>query len=119
MEGRKIKVDDTYKTNISSIYAIGDIIDGPMLAHKAEDECAMVAEYLATGMKPHLDYNNVPSVIYTHPEVAWVGKTEDQLKAEGVAYKKGKFLFAANSRAKANGEEGGFVKVLSDKENDR
>merc|ERR1719263_2463208 len=119
MEGKLIKVDENFRTNVPSIYAIGDIVEGPMLAHKAEDEGAMVSEYLATGKPPHLDYNNVPSVIYTHPEVAWVGKTEDQLKAEGVAYKKGKFLFAANSRAKAYGEEGGFVKVLSDKENDR
>merc|ERR1719254_284047 len=103
MEGKKIKVDDTFKTNIPSVFAIGDIINGPMLAHKAEDEGAMVAEYLATGMKPHLDYNKVPSVVYTHPEVAWVGFTEEQLKADGVAYKKGKFPFAANSRAKSNG----------------
>merc|ERR1712113_1162488 len=108
----KIKIDDCYRTNIPSIYAIGDVVDGPMLAHKAEDEGAMVAEFLATGAHPHLDYNNVPSVVYTHPEVAWVGKTEEMLKAEGVEYKKGKFSFAANGRAIANGDTEGFVKVL-------
>jgi len=119
MDGKKIKVDETYKTNIPSVYAIGDIINGPMLAHKAEDEGAMVAEYLATGMKPHLDYNNVPSVIYTHPEVAWVGKTEEMLKEEGIKFKKGNFVFAANGRAIANGDTEGFVKVLSCKETDK
>merc|ERR1719183_2769160 len=117
--GRLIKVDENFRTSVPSIYAIGDIIHGPMLAHKAEDEGAMVSEYLATGKAPHLDYINVPSVVYTYPEVAWVGKTEEMLKSEGVAYRKGKFLFAANSRAKANGEETGFVKVLSDKETDK
>merc|ERR1739845_215009 len=95
MAGKKIKVDDCYRTNIPSIFAIGDIVDGPMLAHKAEDEGVLVAEYLATGAKPHLDYNKVPSVVYTHPEVAWVGATEEQLKADGVEYNKGKFPFAA------------------------
>lgn len=119
MDGRKIKVDSCFKTSVPSVYAIGDVIDGPMLAHKAEDEGAMVAEYLATGAKPHLDYNNVPSVVYTHPEVAWVGKNEEQLKAEGVAYKKGKFSFAANGRAIANGDTEGFVKVLACKETDK
>jgi len=117
--GTKVKVDHNFRTNVPSIFAIGDIIHGPMLAHKAEDEGAMVSEYIATGKEPHLDYINVPSVVYTYPEVAWVGKTEEQLKSEGVAYRKGKFLFAANSRAKANGEETGFVKVLSDKETDK
>jgi len=119
MDGKKIKVDDNFKTNVDSIYAIGDIVKGPMLAHKAEDEGALVSEYLATGKAPHLDYNCVPSVVYTHPEVAWVGKTEQQLKEEGIEYKKGKFIFGANSRAKANGEETGFVKVLADKKTDR
>jgi len=119
MDGRLVKVDGSYRTSVPNIFAIGDIIHGPMLAHKAEDEGAMVSEYLATGKAPHLDYNNVPSVVYTHPEVAWVGKTEDALKEEGVAYKKGKFLFAANSRAKANGDDGGFVKVLSCKDTDK
>jgi len=119
MDGRKIKVNETFQTNVPSVYAVGDIIDGPMLAHKAEDEGALVAEYIATGAKPHLDYDKVPSVVYTHPEVAWVGKTEEQLKQAGVKYKKGKFPFAANSRAKANMETDGFVKVLSCAETDR
>merc|ERR1719350_2723991 len=118
MDGKKIKVDQHYRTNIPSIYAIGDIVEGPMLAHKAEDEGALLSEYLATGADPHLDYNTVPSVVYTHPEVAWVGKTEEMLKEEGVSYKKGKFTFGANSRAKAK-EEVGFVKVLADKETDK
>merc|ERR1719254_498493 len=119
MDGRKVKVDHQYRTSVPSIYAIGDIIQGPMLAHKAEDEGALVSEYLATGRAPHLDYNCVPSVVYTPPEVAWVGKTEEMLKAEGVAYKKGKFTFGANSRAKANQEDIGFVKVLADKATDK
>jgi len=119
MDGRKVKVDHQFRTNVPSIYAIGDIVDGPMLAHKAEDEGALLSEYLATGKEPHLDYNCVPSVVYTYPEVAWVGKSEEQLKAEGVAYKKGKFVFGANSRAKANAEDTGFVKVLADKETDQ
>jgi dihydrolipoamide dehydrogenase len=119
MEGPKIKVDENYRTNIPSVFAVGDIVDGPMLAHKAEDEGALLSEYLATGKAPHLDYNCVPSVVYTHPEVAWVGKTEQQLKAEGIAYKSGKFVFAANSRAKANQETDGFVKILSCKETDK
>jgi len=116
MDGKKIKVDGRYKTSIPSIYAIGDVIDGPMLAHKAEDEGSLVAEYIATGAEPHLDYDKVPSVIYTHPEVAWVGLTEERLKADGVKYNKGKFGFAANGRAIANGDTDGFVKVLSCKE---
>lgn len=119
MDRKKIKVNEYFQTNVPSIYAIGDIIDGPMLAHKAEDEGVLVAEYLATGVKPHLDYDKVPSVVYTHPEVAWVGHTEEKLKADGVAYKKGKFPFAANSRAKSNAETDGFVKVLSCKETDK
>jgi len=119
LEGKKVKVDHHYRTNIPSIYAIGDIVHGPMLAHKAEDEGCLVSEYLATGKEPHLDYNCVPSVVYTYPEVAWVGKTEDDLKKEGVAFKKGKYVFGANSRAKANQEELGFVKVLADKETDK
>lgn len=119
MDGQKVKVDSNFRTNVPSIYAIGDIVAGPMLAHKAEDEGVLVSEYLAKGTAPHIDYNNVPSVVYTDPEVAWVGKTEEQLKTDGVEYKKGKFVFGANSRAKANGEEVGFVKVLADKKTDR
>jgi len=119
LEGKKIKVDDCYKTNVPSVFAIGDIIDGPMLAHKAEDEGSLVAEYIATGAQPHLDYDKVPSVVYTHPEVAWVGLTEERLKADGIPYNKGKFAFAANGRAIANGDTQGFVKVLSCKETDK
>jgi len=119
MDGRLVKVDHNYRTNVPSIFAIGDIVHGPMLAHKAEDEGAMVSEFLATGKEPHLDFVNVPSVVYTHPEVAWVGKTEEMLKEEGTPYKKGKFTFAANSRAKANGNEVGFVKVLAHKDTDK
>ncbi|CAK0878645.1 unnamed protein product [Prorocentrum cordatum] len=119
MDGKKVKVDHNYMTNVPGVYAIGDIVQGPMLAHKAEDEGALLSEYLATGKSPHLDYNTVPSVVYTYPEVAWVGKTEEQLKGEGVAYKKGKFVFGANSRAKCVAEEAGFVKVLADKATDK
>merc|ERR1711972_540510 len=85
MEGKKVKVNKNYQTSVPSIYAIGDIVDGPMLAHKAEDEGALVSEYLATGKEPHLDFDCVPSVVYTHPEVAWVGKSEQQLKTEDLA----------------------------------
>merc|ERR1712150_32031 len=119
LEGRKVKVDDAFRTSVPNIFAIGDIIKGPMLAHKAEDEGALVSEFIATGKHPHLDYNCVPSVVYTHPEVAWVGRTEEQLKSEGVEYKTGKFVFGANSRAKANQEEDGFVKVLACKKTDK
>merc|ERR1719472_683923 len=117
--GNMIKVNENFQTSVPSIYAIGDIIHGPMLAHKAEDEGIMLSEYLATGKKPHLDYKNVPSVIYTHPEVAWVGKSEEQLKADGIAYNVGKFPFAANSRAKCNNDTDGLVKILGEKTTDR
>jgi dihydrolipoamide dehydrogenase len=119
MDGRLVKVNDHFQTSVPSIYAIGDIVKGPMLAHKAEDEGALLAEYLANGREPHIDYNMVPSVIYTYPEVAWVGKGEDQLKKEGIEYKAGKFVFGANSRAKCVNEETGFVKVLADKKTDK
>jgi len=118
MDGRLVKVNGKFQTSTPNIYAIGDIIHGPMLAHKAEDEGCLVSEFLATGKAPHIDYKKVPSVIYTNPEVAWVGRTEEELKEEKIPYKKGKFLFAANSRAKAMGEETGFVKVLSHKDTD-
>jgi len=108
----KIEVNDQFQTNVPNIYAIGDIIDGPMLAHKAEDEGVLAVEAM-NGAHVHLDYNLVPSVVYTHPEVAWVGKTEEQLKADGVDYKKGNFPFMANSRAKTNADTDGFVKVLT------
>jgi len=103
---------------VPSIYAIGDCIHGPMLAHKAEDEGILCVEGIAGGAV-HIDYNCIPSVIYTHPEVAWVGKSEEQLKQEGIAYKVGKFPFIANSRAKTNADTDGFVKVLADKKTDR
>ncbi|KAK3267791.1 hypothetical protein CYMTET_23673 [Cymbomonas tetramitiformis] len=114
----KLKVNDQFQTNVPHIYAIGDIIDGPMLAHKAEDEGVLAVEGMLGG-HVHLDYNLVPSVVYTHPEVAWVGKTEEQLKEEGVEYLKGNFPFMANSRAKTNVDTDGFVKVLTDKKTDK
>ncbi|XP_063073325.1 dihydrolipoyl dehydrogenase, mitochondrial-like [Engraulis encrasicolus] len=114
----RIPVNNRFQTAVPSIYAIGDVIAGPMLAHKAEDEGIICVEGMAGGT-PHIDYNCVPSVIYTHPEVAWVGKTEEQLKEEGVPYNVGKFPFAANSRAKTNAETDGLVKILGHKETDR
>ncbi len=117
-ERGQIKTDDHYRTNVAGIYAIGDAIDGPMLAHKAEDEGMAVAEGIA-GQHPHVNYGVIPGVIYTHPEVASVGKTEDALKAEGRAYKVGKFSFMGNARAKANFMGDGFVKIIADKTTDR
>ena len=117
-ERGQIKTDAHYATNIKGIYAIGDAIAGPMLAHKAEDEGMAVAEGLA-GQKPHVNYDVIPGVIYTHPEVSNVGKTEEQLKEEGRAYKVGKFSFMGNGRAKANFAGDGFVKILADKATDR
>ncbi|KJE96833.1 dihydrolipoyl dehydrogenase [Capsaspora owczarzaki ATCC 30864] len=114
----RVEVNNMFTTNVPSIYAIGDVIQGPMLAHKAEDEGILAVEGMCGG-HPHIDYNNVPSVIYTHPEVAWVGKTEEQLKADGVEYTIGKFPFVANSRAKTNNDTDGFVKVLGDKKTDQ
>ena len=109
-----IPVDDhTLATGAPGVYAIGDVVRGPMLAHKAEDEAVLVAEIIA-GQKPHIDYNCIPWVIYTSPEIAWVGKTEQQLKAEGRAYKPGQFPFAANGRALGMGSADGFVKILAD-----
>ncbi len=108
-----IPVDEHCATSVANVYAIGDVVRGPMLAHKAEDEGVAVAEIIA-GQKPHIDYNCVPWVIYTSPEIAWVGKTEQQLKAEGRAYKPGQFPFAANGRALGIGSSDGFVKVLAD-----
>lgn len=101
-----------------SIHAIGDVIHGPMLAHKAEDEGIICVEGMLGGAV-HIDYNCVPSVVYTHPEVAWVGKSEEDLKKEGIEFKIGKFPFMANSRAKTNNDTDGFVKVLADKHTDR
>ncbi|MEM1362616.1 MAG: dihydrolipoyl dehydrogenase [Pseudomonadota bacterium] len=114
----QIATDAHYKTNVAGIYAIGDAIDGPMLAHKAEDEGMAAAEIIA-GQAGHVNYNVIPGVIYTTPEVASVGKTEEQLKAEGHPYRVGKFSFMGNGRAKANFASEGFVKILADKETDR
>ena len=115
---QRVVVDSHYQTNIAGIYAIGDVIAGPMLAHKAEDEGTVLVEMLA-GQKPHLNYDAVPAVIYTWPEVASVGKTEDELKDAGAAYKVGKFPFTANSRARTNADTDGFVKILADARTDR
>jgi len=114
----RVEVDDHYATSVPGIYAIGDVIKGPMLAHKAEDEGIALAEILA-GQAGHVNYGVIPGVVYTNPEVAAVGKTEEELKAEGVDYKAGKFLFLANGRAKANQTTDGFVKVLADAKTDR
>ncbi|NXR99881.1 DLDH protein, partial [Oxylabes madagascariensis] len=112
----RIPVNNRFQTKIPNIYAIGDVVAGPMLAHKAEDEGILCVEGMAGGAV-HIDYNCVPSVIYTHPEVAWVGKSEEQLKEEGVEYKIGKFPFAANT--KTNADTDGMVKILSQKSTDR
>ena len=117
-ERGQIAVDAGYATNVAGVYAIGDAIEGPMLAHKAEDEGMAVAERI-TGQHPHVNYGVIPSVIYTHPEVAALGRTEEQLKEEGRAYKAGKFNFMGNGRAKANFAAEGFVKILADAETDR
>jgi dihydrolipoamide dehydrogenase len=117
-ERGRVRVDRGYKTSVDGIYAIGDVIAGPMLAHKAEDEGIAVAEIIA-GQAGHVNYGAIPSVVYTNPEVASVGKTEDELKAEGIDYKVGKFPFTANGRAKAMLATQGFVKILADVETDR
>jgi dihydrolipoamide dehydrogenase len=113
-----VKVDAHLQTNMPGIYAIGDVIAGPMLAHKAEDEGVAVAEIIA-GQAGHVNYDVIPSVVYTSPEVASVGKTEEELKAEGIAYKVGKFPFTANGRARAMLHTEGFVKILADQKTDR
>lgn len=110
--------NDHFRTGADGVWVIGDVTHGPMLAHKAEEDSVAVIELIA-GKAGHVDYNLVPSVVYTAPEVAWVGQTEDQLKAAGVAYKVGKFPFSANSRAKINHETDGFAKVLADAATDR
>lgn len=117
-ERGQIKTDGHWQTNIKGVYAIGDCIAGPMLAHKAEDEGMAVAEVVA-GKHGHVNYGVIPGVVYTNPEVASVGATEEMLKAEGRAYKVGKFSFMGNGRAKANFAADGFVKILADKETDR
>ena len=116
---KKIEVNNKFETSIKNIYAIGDVINkGPMLAHKAEDEGIAVAEIIA-GQAGHVNYDVIPAVIYTSPEVAMVGKTEEQLKKENVKYKVGKFPFLANSRAKVNNETEGFVKIIADEKTDK
>ena len=117
-EKKRIKVNKNFETNIKNIYAIGDVIAGPMLAHKAEEEGIAVAE-LISGQSGHVNYDVIPGVIYTSPEVATVGKTEEQLKSLGIKYKVGKFPFIANSRAKAINEPEGFVKILADEKTDK
>ncbi len=114
----QVKTDGHWSTNVEGVYAIGDAITGPMLAHKAEDEGMAVAEQIA-GKAGHVNYEVIPSVIYTHPEVATVGRTEEELKEDGVPYKAGKFSFMGNGRAKANFAADGFVKILAHKETDR
>ncbi|KCV69096.1 dihydrolipoyl dehydrogenase 1, mitochondrial [Fonticula alba] len=114
----RVQVNDQFQTNVPGIYAIGDVIDGPMLAHKAEEEGVACVENIA-GKHGHVNYEAIPSVVYTHPEVAQVGKTEEQLKAEGVAFRVGDFPFMANSRARANNDAVGNVKVLADAKTDR
>jgi dihydrolipoamide dehydrogenase len=114
----RITVDEDFRTNVKGVYAIGDVIAGPMLAHKASEEGVALAEMIA-GQKAHVNYEAIPAVIYTWPEVASVGRTEEELKSAGVAYKVGKFPFTANARARANAETEGFVKILADQKSDR
>src|SRR5579863_7699511 len=114
----RVVVDPHYQTNVDGIYAIGDVIAGPMLAHKAEEEGVAVAEILA-GQAGHVNYEVIPNVVYTYPEIASVGKTEEELKAAGIAYNTGKFPFTANGRAKVNLTTDGFVKILADAKTDR
>ena len=113
-----IKVDNQCATNIPNIYAVGDVVRGPMLAHKGMEEGVMVAERIA-GKKTQVNYDLVPSVIYTHPEIAWVGKTEEQLKADGIEYNAGTFPFAINGRAMAANDTDGMVKLIADAKTDR
>ena len=117
-EKKRIKTDKKFQTNLDNIYAIGDVIAGPMLAHKAEDEGIAVAENIA-GQSGHVNYDTIPGVVYTTPEVASIGKTEEQLKEKKVKYKIGKFSFMANSRAKAIDDTEGFVKILADEKTDK
>ena len=116
-KNKHIKIDKNYKTNVNSIYAIGDVAPGPMLAHKAEEEGVACVEMI-NGQKPHINYNNIPSVIYTNPEVASVGKTEEELKDNRIDYKVGKFPFMANGRSITTSTPEGFVKIIADKKSD-
>ena len=117
-ERGRVVIDDHFATNVPGIYAIGDVVRGPMLAHKGEDEGIAVAEILA-GQHGHVNYDVIPAVVYTYPEIASVGKTEEELKSAGIAYKVGKFPFTANGRARANRTTEGFVKVIADASTDR
>lgn len=117
-EKQRIQVNDRFATSVDGIYAIGDVIRGPMLAHKAEEEAVACVEFLATG-RGHIDYNSIPGIVYTEPEIASVGKTEDELKAEKVEYKKGTFPFLANGRARALNKTEGRIKVLAEAKTDR
>jgi dihydrolipoamide dehydrogenase len=114
----RIRVNERFETKVPGVYAIGDVIRGPMLAHKAEEEGVACVERIATGYG-HVNYDAIPGVCYTHPEIASVGKTEEQLNEEGVTYRKGKFPFMANGRAKALNQTDGFVKILADEKTDR
>ena len=114
----RIVIDDQFNTSVKGIRCIGDVTFGPMLAHKAEEEGIAAAEHIHAG-HGHVNYGTIPSVVYTHPEVAWVGKTEQELKAAGVKYTTGKFPFLANSRAKTNLDTEGQVKFLVEKETDK
>src|SRR5689334_10893691 len=113
-----VAVDEECRTNLPNVWAIGDVVRGPMLAHKAEEEGVAVAQRIA-GKYGHVDFNTVPWVIYTSPEIAWVGKTEQQLRAEGVQYRAGTFPFMANGRARALGDTTGFAKIIADQRTDR
>ena len=113
-----VKVDDECRTNLENVWAVGDVVRGPMLAHKAEEEGVAVAQRIS-GKHGHVDFNTVPWVIYTSPEIAWVGKTEQQLKTEGVEYRAGTFPFMANGRARALGDTTGFAKIIADRHTDR
>ena len=117
-ERKRVKINKNYQTNLDDIFAIGDVIEGPMLAHKAEDEGIAVAENIS-GQSGHVNYDTIPGVIYTSPEVASIGKTEEQLKEKNIIYKIGKFSFMANSRAKAIDETEGFVKISADEKTDK
>lgn len=117
-ERGRVKIDDHFQTNVKGIFAIGDVVRGAMLAHKGEDEGVAVAELIA-GKAGHVNYDAIPNVIYTYPEVASVGKTEEELKQAGIAYRVGKFPFTANGRAKVNRTTDGFVKILSDDQTDK
>jgi len=117
-QGGRVKVDDGFRTSVANVYAIGDLIRGPMLAHKAEEEGMAVAEQLA-GKVGHVNYDTIPNVVYTNPELASVGRTEEQLKEEGTPYSVGRFYFRANGRAKSLAQEAGLVKILARKDDDR